>query len=384
MIKPTILQILPALNTGGVEQTVLDVAQAVVEKGWNALVVSQGGRLVPDLKKRGAHHIDLPLDTKNPWHIWRNSYSLSQIMKSYPISVVHARSRAPAWSAFWATQKLNIPFVTTFHGVYNAAGPFKKKYNAIMTKGQCVIANSEFVGAHIHEVYDLSFDRIRVIPRGVDLKRFSVSLISDKSQQDLREELGLSREKRRPLLLLPGRLTSWKGQKVFIEALEHYEKREYDALLVGDDQGRKEYRQELESLIREKGLSQNVKIIGHRSDIPLILSLADVVISASTDPEAFGRIMIEAFAMEKPVIASQHGGALEIIEHGVNGLFFSPADSKALTEAIAFILSLPEQGRVQLGKAGYASIIGYYTKERMCALTLKVYEEILHEKNFNS
>ncbi len=383
MKLPTILQVLPSLETGGVEQTTLDIAEALCQKGWGSVVASQGGRLVESLQKMGVRHINLPLKSKNPVQIWKNSKKIREIIKEEKISLVHGRSRAPAWSAYWAAQTMDIPFVTTFHGAYNTSGLFKKYYNGIMTRGDVVIANSKFIGHQIETFYKTPFEKIRIIPRGVNLASFNPQKISKAQKRAFRKELGLPFDEERPLLILPGRLTSWKGQKLFLEALLGLSTKNYFALLVGDDQGRQEYRDQLETFIKEKGLSGHVKIVGHRSDMPLVLSLADVVISASTDPEAFGRIMIEAFAMEKPVIAPAHGGALEIVEDQRNGFFFKPGDTESLTEVLNKILSLSKEERNRLGLSGRSTVETEFTKEVMCERTLDVYKEILNEKNFS-
>ncbi|MBS0185935.1 MAG: glycosyltransferase family 4 protein [Proteobacteria bacterium] len=383
MSFPTILQVLPSLETGGVEQTTLDIAEALLKKGVRALVASQGGRLREPLEKLGALHFDLSLKSKNPWKIWRNSKILFNLVKEEKVSLIHARSRAPAWSAYRAAQQACIPFVTTFHGTYNTSGLFKKEYNRIMTKGEVVIANSKFIGQHINSFYKTPFDKIRIIPRGVDLSVFDPQKISEAQKQTLRKEMGLPQETGYPLLILPGRLTSWKGQMMFLEALHNLKTKNYFALLVGDDQGRHEYRQQLEYFIMEKNLSDHVKIVGHRSDMPLVLSLADIVISASTDPEAFGRIMIEAFAMVKPVVAPDHGGALEIVQDQINGFFFKARDTESLTEVLNVMLSLNKSERMKLGEAGRSRVETEFAKDIMCARTLDIYKEVLNEKNFS-
>lgn len=381
MPSPTILQVLPALETGGVEQTTLDIAEALLQKGWNAVIASQGGRMEALLKDMGAVHVNLPLKTKNPLRMIKNALCLNSVIKEYEISIIHARSRAPAWSAYWAARKALLPFITTFHGTYNRTGLLKKKYNSIMASGDLVIANSAFIGGHIQTYYGISREKVRIIPRGVNLTKFDPRKILEVEKSNFKKSIGLSESDKRPILVLPGRLTPWKGQKIFLEALLYLKTHNYFALLIGDDQGRHTYRYELENFIKENRLSQNVQILGHRSDVPLVLSIADVIVSASTDPEAFGRVIIEAFAMGKPVVASRHGGALESVEDGKNGLFFTPNDPKSLTEVLERILSLPVSQRQAWGAAGQLRVKKEFTKELMCERTLEVYGELLNEKD---
>lgn len=375
--SPTILQVLPSMETGGVEQTVLDVAESVIQNGWKALVVSHGGRMLKRLRELGATHLSLPFNTKNPFILVQNIKRLQDIIRDHHVSLVHARSRAPAWSAYYAAKWSGVPFVTTFHGTYNTRGGLKKFYNSIMTRGDLVIANSVFTALHIQDVYHTPLDRIRIIPRGVDLNIFDPKKISQSQREALKLEWGIDPGDRRPILMMPGRLSSWKGQKVFLEALLLLDPKEYLAFLVGDEQGRIGYRKDLDDFISGYNLEQNVKIVGHRSDMPVVLSCADVVISASTDPEAFGRVMAEAFAMERPVVATRHGGALEIVEDGKSGFLVEPGDSRALSKILNTMLRLSSEARYRMGCVGRNRVLTEFSKNLMCTRTLNVYKELL-------
>lgn len=378
---PVILQVLPNLNTGGVEQTAVDMAQAILQQGWKAVVVSTGGRMLEKLQTMGAEHVYLPMNSKNPLVMYQNIKRLQSVIKKYNVSLVHARSRAPAWSAYYGAKWSQIPFVTTFHGTYNTKGFFKKFYNSVMTRGDLVIANSAFTARHIQDMYFTSSVKIRIIPRGVDLTRFDPQKIDQSEIDCLKREWGIEPRDTRLIFIMPGRLTSWKGQKVFLDALSTLNPEDYYAFLVGDDQGRVEYRNNLENLIKTYQLEKNVRIIGHRSDMPLILACADVVVSASLDPEAFGRVMIEAFSMERPVVATKHGGALEIIEDGKTGFFVKPGDSKSLAQGLKKMLYLDPEVRSQMGCEGRKRVVAEFSKNLMCTRTLNVYKELLCKKS---
>jgi glycosyltransferase involved in cell wall biosynthesis len=372
---PTILQVLPALQTGGVERGTCDMAAALMEAGWRAMVASAGGPMVREIERAGAVHVVLPLDTKNPVRIWRNGARLADLVRAWKVDLIHARSRAPAWSAFLASQRTGVPLVTTFHGTYNNQNDLKRRYNSIMTRGVRVIAISDFIAEHVRREHGCPDDRIRIIPRGVDIRSFDPEAV----QHD--RIIKLAREWRiadgLPVVMLPGRLTRWKGQGVLIDAMARLGRRDVQAVLVGADQGRTAYRAELEALIARYGLEGTVRIVDHCNDMPAAYMLADVVVSASTDPEAFGRVVAEAGAMGRPVIVSGHGGAREIVREGETGWLTPPADSSALAEALAHALDLPIEARRALAATAIAHVRARYTKAEMCAATLDVYAEIL-------
>jgi len=375
---PTILQVLPALHTGGVERGTCDMAAAIMDAGWRAIVASAGGPMTRELERAGAFHVTLPLDTKNPLAMRANAAKLVEVIERWKVDLVHARSRAPAWSAVWASERAKVPLITTFHGTYNIQNAFKRQYNAVMTKGVRVIAISEFISEHMLAEYGCSMDRVRVIPRGVDIRSFDPDAVKPerviKLARDWRLTDGL------PVIMLPGRLTRWKGQTVLIDAMARLGRRDVQAVLVGADQGRTAYREELEQRIAKYGLEGIVRIVDHCNDMPAAYMLSDVVVSASTDPEAFGRVVAEAGAMGRPIIVSGHGGAREIVIDGETGWLTPPADSSALAEALAFALTLTPEARTTLAARAKAHVRARYTKEQMCAATLAVYEEVLDER----
>jgi len=374
-LPPAVLQVLPMLETGGVERGTIEVAEAVVRAGFRALVASAGGRLVPELMHCGAEHIALPLASKDPWVMWRNAAKLAAVIRNGRVAIVHARSRAPAWSARLAARRTGARWVTTYHGTYNEGFPLKRRYNAVMASGERVIAISGFIAAHLMARHGTDPARVRIIPRGVDPRRFDPALVSGE------RIIKLARAWRIPddatVVLLPGRLTRWKGQEVLIEALARMRRRDAVAVLVGDDQGRCGYRTALEALAERLGLGPRVRIVGDCADMPAALMLADVAVSASIEPEAFGRVVVEAQAMGRPVVATAHGGALETVSPGETGWLVPPGDAAALAAALDHALSLDEASRAALGRRAREAVLGRFTTERMCAATLDVYRELL-------
>ncbi|HCP01763.1 MAG TPA: glycosyl transferase, partial [Rhodospirillaceae bacterium] len=333
---PVVLQVLPSLEVGGggVERSAIDVAEALVLAGKNAIVASSGGRQVVELERSGIRHVELPLKSKNPLTIRRNMARLAELIEVENVELVHARSRAPAWSARAAARAAGLPFVTTFHGTYNFGegmfGALKKRYNAVMADGDIVIANSRFIAAHVKEHYGVPDDRVQTIPRGIDTARFDAEGFNPSRMVDLAARWRLADE--HSVVVLPGRLTRWKGQLLFIEALARLRARRgtddflITGLLIGSDQGRDAYRRELEKNISDKGLAGNVQIVGHCNDMPAAYMLSDVVVSASTDPEAFGRVIAEAQGMGRPVVVADHGGATEQVLADKTGWLFNPGD----------------------------------------------------------
>lgn len=374
--QPVILQVLPALVTGGVERGTVDVAAAIVQAGWTALVASSGGPMVRELERAGARHIELPLHSKNPFVMRRNVGRLVQIIHEHGVDVVHARSRAPAWSAMAAAHKTGAHFVTTFHGTYNLGlWGLKQKYNAVMAQGERIIAISHFIADHLQAIYDVDPARIRVIHRGVDVTRLDPSRISAERIIQLVRQWRLPEGAR--VITLPGRLTRWKGQSVLIDALALLDRTDIRCMLVGSDQGRNKYRQELLERIRARGLMEVVHLTDQCNDMPAAYKLSDVVVSASTDPEAFGRVVVEAQAMGRPVIASAHGGAAETVVPGKTGWLVPAGDAEALADALSYALSLPEAQRSRMSEAAMAHVRTHFSREEMCAHTLGVYAEVL-------
>ena len=378
--KPIVLQVLPALETGGVERTAVDMTKAIVDAGWTALVASQGGRMQYELERVGGEHIVMPLASKNPLQIHRNAANLTALVYDRGIDLIHARSRAPAWSALMAARRGKIPFVTTFHGTYGLKGPFKKLYNSVMTRGDRVIANSNFIADRVRTDYGVGLGddagRLIAVPRGIETTRFfNPAAVSAERIIQLAEKWRLTDGL--PVIMLPGRLTRWKGQAVLIEALKHYGQNDVICVLVGDDQGRTKYREELEAMVRDLDLESVVRFVGNCTDMAAAYMLADVVVSASTDPEAFGRVAVEAQAMGRPVIATDHGGARETILPGKTGWLVPPGDALELASALRKAVHLDPDVRAEMASAGRAHVMEEYKVELMTARTMFIYRELL-------
>ena len=375
MPPQVILQVLPSLVTGGVERGTIEITEAIAAAGWTALVASAGGKLVPAITRAGGRHITLPLDTRNPIQILRNATRLAGLIEAEGVSLVHARSRAPAWSAYVAARRTGIPFVTTYHGAYGEDLPFKRRYNAVMARGAIVIAASRYIAGLIEARHGIDPARIRVIPRGVDPASFDPAIITGPRVAKLAEAWHLPEDGR--VLMLPGRLTGWKGQSVLIAALARLAATDTVAVLVGSDQGRRAYAARLLRQAASLGLADRVRFAGDCADMPAALALADVVIHASTAPEAFGRVVIEAQAMARPVIAADLGGPVETVAHGVTGWRVPPGDPAALAAAIDAVLALPPEARAAIGAAARAAVLTHCTTAGMQAATLGVYREVL-------
>ncbi len=372
--QPAVLQVLPALGSGGVERGTLEIAEAQLRAGMRAFVASAGGALVPRLEALGARHVTLPLATKSPAGIWRNAGALAALVREERIAILHARSRAPAWSAWIAARRTGARFVTTYHGTYNEGVPGKRLYNSVMARGERVIAISHFIAEHLRARHGTDPARIRIIPRGVEESQFDPARVDPARIAALRAAWGVPAD--RPVVMLPGRLTRWKGQGVLVEAMARLPA-EAIALLVGDAQGRAGFVDELRTRIAALGLADRVRLVGHADDMPAALLLADVVVHASTDPEAFGRTVIEAQAMERCVIASDLGAPRETVAEGITGWRVPPGDAAALANAIARVLALPAANRTAMGARARAAVLAGYTTARMQAATLDVYRELL-------
>ena len=366
---------LPGLVTGGVERGTVDVAAALAAAGWTSVVASSGGPMVRELERAGARHVLMPLDSKNPFTMRANIERLQRAMVEFGVDVAHARSRAPAWSALVAARRHGARFITTFHGAYNAAHPAKRWYNSVMARGDRVIAASRFIVDHVVKHYGGDPTRIRHIPRGIDFDRFDPARVSAERQAKLARDWRLPDGM--PVVMLPGRLTRWKGQGVLIDAIARSGRRDLRCLLVGADQGRGQYRRELESRIAERGLDTVIHIIDQCNDMPAAYKLADLIVSASTDAEAFGRVAVEAQAMGKPVVATRHGGSLETVLDGKTGWLIPPGDPDQLAAAIGAALSLDEAQRRAIAERAIAFARAHFNKPLMCARTMEVYREVL-------
>jgi len=363
-----VLQVVPELNAGGVDT--IEVAQALTEAGHGAHIITAGGRLEHALSAAGGRLHKADIGSKNILTVFRRIKLLRAIINQCEIDIVHARSRAPAWPAYFAAKAEAIPFVTTYHGIYNSRSELKTFYNSIMTKAAHVIANSEFTKAHIIKTHGTDGNKITAIPRGVDMARFDPAKIRAKDRLAQRNRWRVKPKQK--LILLPGRLTRWKGQLVAVEALSHLSE-EYVLVLLGDAQGRDDFITEIDRLAKELGVQDRVIKPGHSRNMPIALASADVVISASTDPEAFGRVAAEAQAMQKPVVATAHGGALETVIGGETGFLVPPSDAKALADGILKAMDWPDYD----GKAVRTRIAVNFSTESLQAKTLSVYKDLL-------
>jgi len=374
--QPVILQVLPSLVTGGVERGTVDMAASILEAGWIPLVVSNGGPMVRELDRLGVQHIPLPVHSKKPWVIKDNIAKLEAVIREHKVDIVHARSRAPAWSAFYAAQNAHVHFVTTFHGTYNL-GPFnlKQPYNQVMTRGERVIAISHFIAGHMQSVYHTDPSKIRVVHRGIDIDKFDPAKVSQERIIQLAQRWRLPDGY--PVIMLPGRLTRWKGQEVLIEALAVLGRKDVRCLLVGSDQGRSAYNEELQALVERKGLSDVVHIVGECNDMPAAYMLTDVVVSASTDPEAFGRVIVEAQGMGRPVVATDNGAGRENVLDGQTGLLVPPKDPAALALALDRVLAIGHEERQERARLAIDFVRANFTKHLMGKRTLAVYAEVL-------
>ena len=367
-----VLQVLPALNSGGVERGTLEMVQAIAEAGGTALVASAGGRLVPQIERFGGRHFILPLDTKNPAAIWRNADHLASPIRTTKAGIVHARSRAPGWSALLASRRTGTHLVTTYHGAYKEDWPLKRQYNRVMASGERVIAISHFIARLIAEQHAVDPGRVRIIPRGVDPTIFNPALVSPERTERLARAWELPRST--PIVMLPGRLARWKGQEVLISALARCQEKPLAILVGSDPKGRA---RSLMALARGMGMADRVRWVGECGDMPAALLLGDLIVSASTEPEAFGRVVIEAQAMERPVIVTDHGGAAETVRQGYTGWRVKPGDAGALAKTIDEALRLSAGQRASIGAAARKHVLSHYTAAAMQAATLAVYRELI-------
>ncbi len=360
------------------------MAEAISRAGGLALVASAGGRLEPDLEAAGGELVKLPLQSKNPVTIVLNAFRLARIARARGVKLIHARSRAPAWSALIAARLAGLAFVTTFHGIYNARTPLKRFYNSIMARGDAVIANSEYTRAHILAHYHVAPERIVVIPRGVDLDLFDPGLVKPAAAAALRAEWGVAPDDARCVLIAPARLTRWKGQLVLIEAAELIEARRPGALkliLAGDPQGRLGYVDEIKTAISSAGLQQSVAMVGHLGHMPPAFAASDIAVFPVIEPEAFGRGAVEAQAMGVAVIASNLGGYAETIVDGETGLLVPPGAPEDLASAIERLMDAGAEARLAMGARGRGRARALYSKTALQSATLAVYQSLLSDAN---
>jgi glycosyltransferase involved in cell wall biosynthesis len=374
--QPVVLQVLPEMNHGGVEMGTVEIASGMQEAGIKNFVASAGGRMVYDLQKLKVTHFELPLKTKNPIKMWLNSKKLEKIIKDNGINIVHARSRAPAWSAYWAAKRSGVIFLTTFHGTYGLGlWGIKKFYNRVMTYGKLVIAISTHIKKHLLKEYGVDESKIRLVYRCVNTDNFSPDKVSQERIIKAIQENHIPEDK--PVISLIGRVTRWKGQDLLIEALSKVKTTDFYCLIVGSDQGRVRYSEYLKNLVSKYGLEGKVQFIDQSFDIPALLMVSDVVLSTAVQPEAFGRAAIEGQAMGKIVLASNIGGSLDNTVDGVTGKLFESGNPQALADAIDWALNLSPQEKNKISQAAIKNVKDNFTKQIMCDKTIAVYKELL-------
>jgi glycosyltransferase involved in cell wall biosynthesis len=380
--KINVLQVIPKLGYGGAETGCYDIAHYLAEKECGSFIATASGGLLKFIKKEKVKIFRLPVYSKNPILIIFNALILSFLVILYKINIVHARSRAPAWSCYLACCLTNRVFVTTFHGTYNFKSKFKKFYNGIMLRAKLTIAGSNFIFSHINENYSEYLNKkkkLRVIYRGINIDYYNQKNISILKQEKLKQEWGLKSNKF--IILMPGRLTYWKGQEKFIESLniliEDYNFTNFEAIMLGSDQGRSVYKKKLINLVERYHLNKKVKFINHCNEMPLAYSLADVVVSASIEPEAFGRVSVEAQSMGKPIIATNIGGSKETIINNKSGILYKFDDPRELAKSLNTVIQLSQDELKAMGNEGRKNIIKKFDVETMCDTNLNEYKKLL-------
>jgi len=378
-----VLQVIPKLGYGGAETGCYDIAHYLPENDCKSFIVTSGGELTKYIDKEKVKLIRLPVHSKNPLLIFLNSIILIGIILFYNISIVHARSRAPAWSCLFATKLTRRKFVTTFHGTYNFSGKLKKFYNSVMVRSDLIIAGSNFIFSHIkNNYYEFlkSKKKFLVIFRGINVDYFDPSTKLDNDEKKLLEKWEINKEKK--IILVPGRLTSWKGQELLIEAINlvkielGYEA--FHAVILGSDQGRNLYKKKLIRLTEQYRLNNQIKFINHCNDMALAYKISNIVISPSIEPEAFGRVAVEAQSMEKLIIASNIGGSNETIINEKTGFLFESGNAKSLSEKIIRAITMDETSINLIGKEGRKNIIKKFNVEKMCFSTYSEYKRLLN------
>jgi len=378
-----VLQVIPKLGYGGAETGCYDLAHYLPENNCSSYIVTSGGELLKFIDKKKVKVIKLPVHSKNPFLMLFNSIALIFIILLNNISIVHARSRAPAWSCLFATKITRRKFVTTFHGTYNFKNSIKKFYNSVMVRSDLIIAGSNFIFSHINQNYPKYLDlkkKFLVIFRGINVDYFDSSTTLDTEENRLTSDWEVDKNKK--MILMPGRLTAWKGQETFIEALNLVNKElgfeSFNAVILGSDQGRDIYTKKIKRLAEQYRLTSQLKFIEHCKNMPLAYKISDIVVSASVEPEAFGRVAVEAQSMEKPIIASDIGGSNETIIDNVTGFLFQSGNAEALSKKIIEVLQLDESRLKSIGIEGRKNIIKKFNVEKMCFSTYSEYKKLLN------
>ena len=381
--KIKVLQVIPKLDYGGAETGCYDLAHFLPEQGCKSFIVTSGGVLLKFIKKEKVKVFRLPVQSKNPILILFNAIIISLIILIYNINIVHARSRAPAWSCLIATKITSRKFVTTFHGTYNFSNRFKKFYNSVMVRSHLIIAGSNFIFSHINENYgDFFLNRKRkllVIFRGINTNYFNPQKISLSKIEKFSKKNSIDRNKF--IILLPGRLSFWKGQKIFIEALkllsEQNNNQPFEGIIIGDDQGRSVYKKQLIALVERYRLKKIIKFIDHCDEMPVAYKIANLVCSCSSEPEAFGRVSVEAQSMGIPIVASDIGGSTETIVKDKTGFLFKSGDSNALTNAIIMVMQKDYNSLKSIGFEGRKNILKKFDVDKMCHTTFTEYKKLI-------
>ena len=380
--KLNVLQVIPKLGYGGAETGCYDIAHFLSENDCGSFLATSGGELLKFIKKDKVKLLRLPVHSKNPLLILFNTLALVVYIILFKINIIHARSRAPAWSCYFASLLTGRVFVTTFHGTYNFNSNLKKFYNSIMLRAKLTIAGSNFIFGHINENYGEYLNKkkkLRVIFRGINVDYFNSKNISVLKQEKLKKEWGLSSNKF--TILLPGRLTYWKGQEKFIESLniliEDYNFSNFQAIILGSDQGRKVYSKKLINLVERYNLNKKIIFIPHCKEMPLAYSLSDVVVSASIEPEAFGRVSVEAQSMGKPIIATNIGGSKETIINKKTGFLYKHDDPRELAKTLNTVIQLSPEELKSIGNEGRKNITKKFDVEIMCQSNLKEYRKLI-------
>jgi len=381
--KLKVLQVIPKLGYGGAETGCFDLAHYLTENDCSSYVVASGGELMKFIDKKKVKLIKLPVQSKNPIVMLFNSIALIFIILFYNISIVHVRSRAPAWSCLLATKLTKRKLVTTFHGTYNFNNTLKKFYNSIMVRSNLIIAGSNFIFSHINTNYSKYLGlkkKFLVIFRGINVDYFDPSTTLENEESQLLKDWGLNRGKK--IILMPGRLSSWKGQEVFIEALNLVNKelghQSFYAVILGSDQGRNVYSKKIKRLSEQYRLTRQLRFVEHCKNMPLAYKISNLIVSPSIEPEAFGRIAVEAQSMEKPIIASDIGGSKETIINNKTGFLFESGNSEALSKKIIEVLNSDESTLKSLGIEGRKNIIKKFNVEKMCFSTYSEYKKLLN------
>ncbi len=372
----SILQILPKLNSGGVERGTIEMASAITKSGFKSYVISAGGKMVAQLKNTNTQHIQLDVASKNPVKILFNAYKIKQIIKEHHIDLVHARSRVPALSAYFACKNSKTKFITTFHGVYSGKSKLKKTYNSIMLKGDKIITVSNFIKNHIKTNYNFTDNKkLLTIHRGVDLSEFNEQNVDYAQISKYLTKYNIPKDKK--LIILPGRITEWKGQLFFLQALTKISATNYHAIIVGDVDVHSNYKKKLTDFINQHSLSENITFMPAVRDLVNLYHCADIVISASLRPEAFGRTIVEAGAMGKIVLATKHGGAMETILDNKTGFLFAANSNNELAEKIDYVLKLPKKQLNIIENEAKEHVSKNFSICKMQEATINLYKEIL-------